>query len=308
MLKSIFSRVVLPRSVLDQLRIWRSEYEISGDRPLMTIGYHDGEYFREHVSPEDLRKSAAAIDEAIETLNQECEVLPSSAPSSPSQLERGIVDIAGSESLDPIYLAASEDLLLLSEDLHYRNVARQLYQRDGVWLQAVLLAALSKGVIDGTVYARSVVDLAARKHHYVTVESTVLLKIVEQDEDEKLPMLSATLAFIGNATADVPSHTKVGLEFLLRIWRAERSRTSRKERASGMMLDRLMSMWARHGDVTVFLRKLIDQTRHQPHLQDYIRKWSRGHFIVMDKPVAVSQPSRKRNKKNSPRKRSISKK
>lgn len=307
MLKSIFSRVVLPRSVLDQLRIWRSEYEISGDRPLMTIGYHDGEFFRDHVSPEDLRKSAAAIDEAIETLDRECEVLPCSAPASPSQLERGIVDIAGSESLDPIYLAASEDLLLLSEDLHYRNVARQLYQRDGVWLQAVLLVAFSKGVIDGTVYARSVVDLAARKHHYVTVESTVLLTIVEQDEDEKLPMLSATLAFIGNVTAEVPSHTKVGLEFLLRIWRAERGLTSRKERASGMMLDRLTSMWARHGDVTVFLRKLLDQTRHRPHLQDYIRKWARGHFIVLDKPDAVSQPPRKGNKKNRRLKRSTSK-
>lgn len=307
-LKTLFPRMVLPQSALDELRIWRQKYEHRSDEPLMTIGYIDGQYFRQEHPPEELRKSAETIDKAIEVLSCECEILPAAAPSSPSRLERVIIDVARSASLDPVYLAMSEGLLLLSEDLHYRNLARQLYQRAGVWLQTVLMVALAERVIDGATYAQSVVDLAARKHDYVTVDVQNLMTIAEQDEDDAMPRLAAALTFIGNGSADVASHSQVGWDFLLQIWRLGGISTLRKERACGMMLERLTSMWSRQGDVVIFLKKMITQTDDRPQLQSYIRNWACGHFIVLDQPATTNQqPKKRRKKKKTPRRHSASK-
>lgn len=281
-LKTLFPRIVLPQSVIDEIRTWRRRFEYRGESPLMTLGYLDGQCIRQELSPEQLRQSAAEIDKGIKQLKNECEVLPSSAPVSPSELERLIGELSFARNLDPIYLAVSEDLLLLSEDLHYRNLAKQLYQREGIWLQSALIVALNDHVIDDSSYARYVVDLAARKHDYVTLNTQVLMEIAEQGDDNRMPQLQTVLDFIGTPNCDADSHSRVGLDFLVHTWGSSRLSDFRKERASGLMLSRLMPIWSRDSNVAHVLNDLINMFGRLPQLQTYLRGWARGHFILLD--------------------------
>ncbi len=303
-LKAVFRRMVLPQSALDELQAWRRQFEHQGGGPLMTIGYAEGQYFSQELSAEQLRQSAEKIDKGIGALRRECEVLPAAAPAPPSELERLITEVSRAGSLDPIYLAVSEDLLLLSEDMHYRNLAWQLHQRHGVWLQTVLMAAVEHNAIDGAAYARSVVDLAARKHDYVTVNAPILVAIAEQEDDDKMPRLQAALTFVGTSNCDVSSHLQVGWDFLLHIWRADGLSDLKKGRACGMMLERLMQMWAKHGDAAEFLRRMIDLSGHRPQLQTYLNGWALGHFIALDRPAIANSPAAKTSRKPKKHRRS----
>ena len=74
-----------------------------------------------------------------------------------------------------MYISVAEDLLLVSEDLHYRNLARQLYGQDGVWLQAALMVARDTGGLEPAAYAHAICDLAIQRHDHVTLSAATLV-------------------------------------------------------------------------------------------------------------------------------------
>lgn len=303
-IKDIFPRVVIPQSVLDELRAFRKRYEDHGEGPMMTIGCRDGQFLRQEISPDELRQSAETINKTIEALARECEILPAAAPGSPSQLETLFLEIARPGSLDPAYLAATEDLLLLSDDLHYRNLAAQLYQRNGVWLQVVLMAALEEERIDFAAYSQAVGTLSVQRHEYVSVSAGVLVYIAGCEDSDELPRLAAALAFIGTPTAEISSYFKVAWDFMLHIWNDRGLSDLRKAKACGMVLNRLLPMYSPHGDFAEILRQMITNSGHRPKLQRYIRDWARGHFIALDRDSAAiaAEPKKSNPKKAGPKK------
>jgi PIN domain associated with the TPR-GreAB-C-PIN system len=121
-LKSLFGRVALPQFSIDELLEWRQRFEPTGDESLMTIGYAEGRYFREEIPAERLAQAVVTINTGIETLRHELEILPAAAPLGPSALEKALLGLVQHGFLDPVYISVTEDLLLVSEDLHYRNL------------------------------------------------------------------------------------------------------------------------------------------------------------------------------------------
>jgi hypothetical protein len=93
----------------------------------------------------------------------------------------------------------------------------------------------------------------------------------------------------------------------LRIWGLGGLSDLRKARACGMMLERLMPMWAKHGDVADFLREMIGRSGHRSQLQAYLREWARGHFILLDRPVVANSPAAQTRRKSKKLRRSNSK-
>jgi hypothetical protein len=271
---------------------------------MMTVGYREGQFLRQEISPEELRQSAETINGTIEALARDCEILPTAAPRSPSQLETLFLEVARPGSLDPMYLAAAEDLLLLSDDLHYRNLAAQLYHRNGVWLQVVLMAALEEQIVDFATYSHAVGALSVQRHNYVTVSADVLVHIVQNDDSDHLPRMAAALEFIGTPTAEISSHLRVAWDFMLHVWNHRALSDLRKAKACGMVLTRLLPMFSPHGDSAEILRQMIRNAGHRPELQRYVHTWAQGHFIVLDKRSAANSvvPPKRTSTKAAPKK------
>jgi hypothetical protein len=217
-LKSLFGRVALPQSSIDELMEWRQRFEPTGDEPRMTIGYAEGRYFREEIPAERLAQAVVRINTGIETLRHELEVLPAAAPLRPSALEKALLGVVQHGFLDPVYISVAEDLLLVSEDLHYRNLSRQLHGRHGVWLQVVLMVALDTGRIEPTAYAHAVSELAIQRHDYITLSAATLVAIAVEEQNDSMNRFKAAASFIGTETADFESHQRVSWELLQAIW------------------------------------------------------------------------------------------
>jgi len=276
--KYLFRRVVLPQSSLDELLDWRQRFEGSGDEPLMTIGYAEGEYFREEIPAERLAEAVGTINTGIEALRTELEILPAAAPTAPSVLELTLLDIARHGFLDPVYISMTENLLLLSEDLHYRNLAHQMHGRDGAWLQAALLVAADTRKMELEAYAHAVCDLAIQRHDHVSLNGATLVAIAIEEQSDPIERFKAAAAFIGTPSADVASHLSVGWDFLRAIWATDQPYL-RRAKAAGVILERLTSLLARHNQLRPVYSAMIENSRRHPLLRDYLISWARGHFI-----------------------------
>lgn len=206
------------------------------------------------------------------------EILPAAAPATPSELEEKLLDIGRYGFLDPVYVSVADNLLLVSDDLQYRVIARELHGGEGAWLQAVLIVAHGARVLDHKGYAEAVAGLAAQKHSHVTLNAHTLIQIVLQDASATLTKLEAAVGFIGNETADLDTHVKVVWEFLTQLWNTDLPYL-RRAKATSIVLERLVGMLARFGVIKEVYLYLIRSSRRQPSLRDYLVSWARGHFL-----------------------------
>jgi hypothetical protein len=244
----------------------------------MTVGYADGQHFREEISADALRKGAAQIRAGISLICDELEIAPAVAPSAPSELEEKILDISRYGFLDSVYVSASDDILLVSEDAIYRGLAQALHGQAGVWLQAVLQVAQQSRALDLRRYSQVVSDLASLKHSHVTLNAATLRAIVDQESSAELVKLRAAAFFIGGENADVESHLSVSWEFIVELWRAYPPHPLRFQ-ATSIMLERLVHMFNRLGLLQAAFNRLAALSRRYPELAEYLVAWARGHFL-----------------------------
>ncbi len=278
-LKSMFARVAIPQSSLDELRQWRDQYQPSADgEPLMTIGYAEGQYFREEISNEQVTESIATIKAGITALQSELEILPTFVPSITSGMQSALLEMAPHGFLDAIHISAEQNLLLLSDDFHYRTIARSVHERTGVWLQPVLMCAADAGKMTGPAYARAVADLSIQKHDHVSLNALTLIEIVKLDDTEGLRRFKAAVEFIGTPTAELESHFSVSWAFLKAIW-TTRLPFLRQSAAAGAILERLTQLLARNDQLASGYQAMIRECANRPVLRDYLIAWARGHFL-----------------------------
>ena len=296
-LKNLFARIAIPQSVIDELIAWRQEYESHGDEPIQTIGYKDGQYFREEVSPDRVAAAIRTIQSAIDQLRSNFEVVPAVIPDLASEFEQKLHSLGGSEMFHPVYAAKNEGLLFLSDDMLMRGLAHETASVDGVWLQAVLMIAYDQRLLSLGDYAEAVLQLALRGHNHVTLEVPTLNEILLNDDSDGVRRFEGAVKFIGNENADVRSHWEVGWGFVQNVWALDIPHLKRAA-ASGIMLRRIATLLNKHGLLQRVFSRLL-RLRHGPELGPYLAGWCRGHFIF----AAPPQPDKRSKSKSSPRRR-----
>lgn len=295
-LKGLFARIAISQSVIDELIAWRQQYEVYGDEPIRTIGYRDGQYFREELPPEQAADAVRSIQSAVDLLRSIFEIVPAAAPAMPDEFERKLHSLGGSEMFHPVYAAKNEGLLLLSEDMLMRALAYETASVNGVWFQAVLMIAYDRKLLSFNDYAQAVLQLALRGHSHIALEVPTLNEILLKDDSAGLLRFEGALKFIGNENADVRSHWEVGWGFVQNVWNLDVPYLKRAA-ASGLMLRRLAALLHRHGLMHRAFSRLL-RLRHAPELGTYLKGWCQGHFIFAPPPQAGrrSQPKASRHR------------
>jgi tetratricopeptide (TPR) repeat protein len=272
-LKAIFGTIVVPQSVIDELRILRDKQEPTG-RPSLTIAWHNGQYIRQELTPEDVATRRNFIAEQLAKIEAACQVRPATAPDDPSEAASLVTGMFDTHVLDAANLAA-EGYVLVSEDLHFRQWAEAATSAKGVWLQTVFAFAQEIGEIDRHRYANLLVKLAWRRHGHLAIDPQALLDVFEGDTATDLPDFHALANFIGNRNAEMKSHLNVMMTFLNHIWKNRNAFDVKTMKATGMLLEKLIRYTGRSWALTVaFVKSGADG-----ELQRYIENWVHGHFL-----------------------------
>jgi hypothetical protein len=292
----MFGRVAIAQSSLDELARWRSRFDHKGDEPRHTLAYLNGEYVRLEISASQLKSTFDAIDRGIQALRNKLEVLPAVVPEHADKVVGALLRVSEERLLDPAYIARHEQLLLVSDDIRYRQLVSEALDVKSTWLQPILMCAKKLELLEIKHYGEVLVGLAAAKHGYLSVDRDTLLSVAEHDDTPGMERLGTVSYFIGEENADFASNYNCAWGFLSLIWgkpplllRETGAIATlphlRRAAATGIMLSRLADLFARtigleagflrlHGDASGLARSLW-----MFPLSSYIRDWLIGHFI-----------------------------
>ena len=290
-LEAHFGRLIIARSSMDEVIEWRDEQALNAGRQTMSIGYEGEQAVRYERSPEDNDLQLERLNDLVTALQSTCEIAPDAGEA--LDFDTSTIDAVGlSEVLDPIRLARAMRLPLLSDDLHYRQLAALSGVNALTWLQPTLLEAKANKSFDARAYALAMARLTARRHDFVSVDSRSLLELMELgDQDDRAFELVA--GNIGGPKADLQTHIGVVVTFLRRVWPLSIP-SWRKGRACGRLIASLIQ--TRGADSRVILDALDQALRRSPSLDDvhdqarqYLRDWRVGHFVDIETPSGSRQ-------------------
>ena len=273
-LHSWFGRLVTPQSTIEEIDslIAREEEGLGGR--MMTVVWRDGQFYRHEVTDEFVASQVAALRAIKDAILANCEVVNSLLPNDLSDLALQILNLFGGHSLDSVYLARSEKMILLSDDLRYREIARMDVRVPGLWLQTALSAALQANAVERPKVTEAYVRLAARRHDHVRLDSRTLRDVYDRCGDSDLREFDVITDFIGGRQADMRSHTMVTGQFLAGLWN-EPVIVLKAKAATGLLLNKLLRHRQREWFVWLALLLFISGNAFVRYVED----WLKGHFL-----------------------------
>lgn len=284
--KNYFGRVCIARSTFDEMLEVRAKVEGNRGREYMTLGFEGEQAWRNVHTPEKTEAQIAMVNAVIADLEVHCEILPVDG-SEDTRLEQVMGAFAAQKVFDPIHLARSEGLILVSEDLNLRQLAAQQKVIGGAWLQVVLHALAADEAIVEHDYLIAVGMLGAMRHDHLWLDAGTIIGLLTLDDPRAFALYEAAIRFMGGHKAEMRSHLGVTLEMVRAIWLAELP-DWQKGRAIGRLLEQLVR--SRPDDWKAVLHLLdaeLGKTagrgdRLARRARAYLGDWINGHFYDLE--------------------------
>lgn len=284
--KDYFGRLCIPRSTFDEFLELRANVELHRGRDYMTMGFDGEQAWRRQHTPEETEALLAMVNTAIADIEACCEILPVDG-SDDTRLEKVMGVSAAHQLFDPIYLARSQVLIIVSEDLNLRQFAAHNQVIGGAWLQVVLNVMAVDGALAERDYLIAVGMLGAMRHDHLWLEASTLVGMLTLDDPRAFALFEASIKFMGGAKAEMRSHLAVTLDFMREIWMTDLP-TWQKGRAIGRLVDQIVR--TRPNDWKAVLHVLdaelgklvVRGDRFSIFARDYLAGWIRGHFYNLD--------------------------
>jgi hypothetical protein len=273
-LASALGPLSLPASELNLLKSAIDDEMTDGVGEQMTLGYVNGEYYREVTTAEQRATHQAVLVERIAKIEAACSIEPVIIPNTLPETAEMLLKLPAGEAIAPAILAR-QDRLLLTDDLMMRQLMHHVFGCRGVWLQAALLYALDQKIIAHDRYCDALVLLAAHRHGFITTNVAVFKSVFDRDETSDLLRLRALLHYLGNEKADPKTHLDIAARFINLLWKNGPPDLKSKA-ATGWVLTAMLTrfrnkMWPYWG--AHLWESLGSEAR------SYFLGWLNGHFM-----------------------------
>jgi hypothetical protein len=243
------------------------------------VGRDGDQLTREQVTAEQVEASLHHLQSARQWLLTECELVPARFRERPEPLFREVMAIAGDEVPAVLGALSHSGRLLLSDDLHLRNVAQVAVGAEGAWLQAALMFCVQRGAMTRERYEATMLQIAQTQYHFISLDAGVLLHAARESEWGRLPRWRAVIRHLSGANVDLATALKIAVIVITEIWSSPLYRSER-DRITSSLLDAILTgHWA---DTYTVLRVVATASRDfrwHPDLITSLRAWCAGHFL-----------------------------
>lgn len=309
--KDYFGRLCIARSTMDEMIELRAKIESARGREFMTIGFDGEEACRQIHSPEGTEKKLEWMNAIIKDLERLCDILPVDG-SLDVRLDKLLDNFRSREIFDPINLARTEDVIILSEDLKIRQYAASQGVKGGAWLQVVLNVLAENGLITRDQYLVGIGTLGALRHEHLSLDAQTLLEMLALDDPRAFTLFNAAIQFIGGRNAHMPAHIAVSVDTMRGAWRLNLP-SWQQSRVIGRLLTQLVR--SRPDDWKAVLHVVDAELAKYAHVgdhlsqraRDYLVDWIKGHFYNLteirsqERVIASIKPQRRRKRAKASR-------
>ena len=271
-LASTFGRLGVTQQTIDEL----SEQGRSG---FMMLGREGDQLIRQEITAEQVEASLLHLQSVRRWLLTECERVPARFRERPEPLFREFMAIAGDEVPAVLGALSHSRRLLLSDDLHLRNIAQVAVGAEGAWLQAALMVCVQRGAMTRERYEATTLQIARTRYHFISLDAGVLLHAARESEWGRLPRWRAVIRHLSGANVDLATALQIAVIVISAIWSSPLYRSER-DRITSSLLDAILTgHWA---DTQNVLRVVGTASRGfswHPDLVTSLRAWCVGHFL-----------------------------
>jgi tetratricopeptide (TPR) repeat protein len=169
------NKKIVTHSTLEELYDLIHEQEGSSQTGSFTVGYADGQYVNQVLTPENVQAQIKHLQELAEWIKAKCTVVPVMAALELNAHEKQQLDEQlGKSFVDSMLTARDQDALLYSEEMPLRGFAYVNYHLQGCATFMLLRVLKDSALIDAERYQEKTLHLMAINYKFIPVDSDIL--------------------------------------------------------------------------------------------------------------------------------------
>jgi tetratricopeptide (TPR) repeat protein len=287
LLRSI-KEVCIVRSTIDLLQELADERKSRSDHSEEFLYFDGKQYCRQEFTPEELQRSSDFINGIIAWAESKCTIIPAVGSKDFSEEASRIFSHMHPAYADSILAADGLNLLLLSDDLHYRNIAYSLHGVDSVWSQILLLKSIEKRQISIEQYVDAVLFYVKSNFSYIFYDATILDYVCSRDKGTARNDFDLLNGKVSAPETSLSSAFMVALEFLFVFWTHSGWSYSDQRKVTNSIIAALSDRDDASAEKIVsalrigfykYMFRLIQDVGPHPFF-DVLAEWERGHFLI----------------------------
>ncbi len=272
--------------LLERLVIERKFSETQGHNTLRKEG--DGFVYHE-IPPDVVKEAIVKIEKAIEWARYNCTILPAVPKKDYDFQNIDINDYMDGSYYDTFLAADGIEGALLCDDQNLRQFGHSLVPVDGIWLQPILMEAITCGILDSRRYADLIDTFIGANYTFITVDTGILVSWAEKFNWESYPEFRRLASIVGDPTCDLESSLGVAIGFLNHVW----GRTLGDRKYANFLYTVLNIILEHHWkQYEPIMEKIIfrmfteiGNRRRANFLLISVDSWCKGHFVEM--PISI---------------------
>lgn len=176
-----FGKIGISRTTLDEIIRALHEQKNLKEREFFYTGVSNDEIVMQDSHPEIIQKNIKYLADLLDWIKNNCEIIPCSAALKINRTERAKYNyMLGKSFMDTILIASEKGNLLYSDDGPLRILAKQNYNVNGIWTQAVLIECLKRGDLKIEDYNKAINKLTRFSYHSTYYNVGVFLAAAEE--------------------------------------------------------------------------------------------------------------------------------
>jgi cellulose synthase operon protein C len=260
--------------------------------PFMSLSKDKGQFYRQEVSVEEIHASIQPFEDLLTWCREHCKIIPAVGKTIVDEDSRCLFDGLHSAFLDTLLAASGSEMLLISEDLHYRQVGKLLFNVEGAWCQPLLQVGVDLRHLPEETYHQAVLRLVEMNYTFISISAENLLFHMSKDGCANINDFKKLTNRLRGRSVDLPGAVGVVAMFLC-LLRQKIRIDSIVEKATYAILNDLTSDKAisELKVVTVLFvelgrRMVLQGAISERDLQFFnvvLGEWCRGHFLLAGK-------------------------
>ena len=217
----VFGKLGIAQTTADLLQVAKQYLKDHSLEGYSIIGKEQEKLVRQEISPDSIKRGIKYLEGVLSWLEDNCEIIPCRAsPFKDREEKQRLEDRMGKSFVDTILIASEEGHTLYSDDLNLRVVAKERFEVEGVWSQAVLIHCLKSDNIGKDKCNEAVVKLANLHYYHTGIDSGVLIEAARQSDwsTNSQPLISV-FRLLGGDYCDENSALSVGVQYLYELWK-----------------------------------------------------------------------------------------
>jgi len=276
-LSKTFGKIGIAQSSLDMFSSYAKQIRLYP--PKSTLGKEGNIYKITEYSDSFIQNVITRHELIADWITANCHIIPAIG-----DLTHGLLKISAylpPAFLDTILAAKETGMILLSDDLHLRDIAKTELGVEGIWLQVAMMTARQRQKITLYKYAIATAHLIEAGVHFTTIDAPVILELAKGCKWTPDDHIKHIFRYLGDNKIEDISAIKILLSITIAIW-SQPTPSWNKQHFTYLILNALTArisyipelclshLLQFYQEIPVNIRLVYLET---------LKKWCQGHFI-----------------------------